>query len=110
MEVKGSEAQGRYREVRSEGSVEQRYEPTNRNWIRGVKVGRVSMRSRSPYPSSTGNVNPAVVYQKCVNLLREICGMSKRTESRAICSDPDAEVSSGYSKQAIAEGPNNREW
>lgn len=110
MEVKGSEAQGRYREVRSEGSVEQRYEPTNRNWIRGVKVGRVSMRSRSPYPSSTSNVNPAVVYQKCVHLLREVCGMSKWTGSRAICSEPGAEVSSGHSRQAIAEGPNNREW
>ena len=33
VEVKGSEAQGRHCEVRSEGSVEQRYEPTDRNWI-----------------------------------------------------------------------------
>ena len=33
MEVKDSEAQGRHREVGSEGSVEQKYEPTNRNWI-----------------------------------------------------------------------------
>lgn len=33
MEVKGREAQGRYREVMSEGSVDQKYEPTNRNWI-----------------------------------------------------------------------------
>jgi len=33
MEVKASEAQGRHREVRSEGSVEQRCEPTERNWI-----------------------------------------------------------------------------
>jgi hypothetical protein len=33
MEVKAREAQGRHREVRSEGSVDQRYEPTNRNWI-----------------------------------------------------------------------------
>jgi len=31
MEVKGSEAQGRHREVRSEGSVEQRYGPMNKN-------------------------------------------------------------------------------
>jgi len=35
MEVKGSEAQGRHREVGSEGSVEQRREPMNKNWIRG---------------------------------------------------------------------------
>ena len=33
MEVKRREAQGRHREVGSEGSVDQRYEPTNRNWI-----------------------------------------------------------------------------
>lgn len=33
MEVKDSEAQGHYCEVRSEGSVEQKYELTNRNWI-----------------------------------------------------------------------------
>jgi len=37
MEVKGSEAQGRHREVRSEGSVEQRYGPMDKNWIRGLR-------------------------------------------------------------------------
>jgi hypothetical protein len=31
MEVKGSEAQGRHREVGSEGSVEQTREPMNKN-------------------------------------------------------------------------------
>jgi len=41
MEVKASEAQGRHREVGSEGSVEQRCEPTNRNW-RGRRQGRTS--------------------------------------------------------------------
>ena len=34
MEVKGSEAQGRHRELGSEGSVEQRYGPMYKNWIR----------------------------------------------------------------------------
>lgn len=33
MEVKNREAQGRHCEVRSEGSVEQKCELTNRNWI-----------------------------------------------------------------------------
>ena len=33
MEAKGSEAQGRRREVGSEGSVEQRYGPMDKNWI-----------------------------------------------------------------------------
>ena len=41
VEVKGSEAQGRHREVGSEGSVEQRYEPTDRNWI-NRRQGRTS--------------------------------------------------------------------
>ena len=37
MEVKGSEAQGRHREVGSKGSVEQRYGPMDKNWIRGLR-------------------------------------------------------------------------
>jgi hypothetical protein len=37
MEVKGSEAQGRHREVGSEGSVEQRYGPMDKDWIRGLR-------------------------------------------------------------------------
>ena len=37
MEVKGSEAQGRHREVESEGSMEQRYGPMDKNWIRGLR-------------------------------------------------------------------------
>ena len=43
MEVKGSEAQGRHLEVGSEGSVEQRHEPTDRNWI-NRRQGRTSWR------------------------------------------------------------------
>ena len=37
MEVKGSKAQGRHREVGSEGSVEQRYGPMYKNRIRGLR-------------------------------------------------------------------------
>ena len=37
MEVKGSEAQGRHREVGSEGSVEQRYGSMDKNRIRGLR-------------------------------------------------------------------------
>jgi hypothetical protein len=37
MEVKGSEAQGRHGEVGSEGSVEQRYGPMDKNWIGGLR-------------------------------------------------------------------------
>lgn len=37
MEVKGSEAQARHREVGSEGSVEQRYGPMDKNRIGGLR-------------------------------------------------------------------------
>jgi hypothetical protein len=37
MEVKGSEVQGRRREAGSEGSVERRYGPMYKNWIRGLR-------------------------------------------------------------------------
>jgi hypothetical protein len=37
MEVKGSEAQGRHREVGSEGSVEQRHGPMDKNRIGGLR-------------------------------------------------------------------------
>lgn len=43
MEVKVSEAQGRHCEVGFEGSVEQRCEPTDRNWI-SRRQGRTSYR------------------------------------------------------------------
>jgi len=50
MEVKGSEAQGRHREVGSEGSVEQRYGPMHKNWIGGLRrrtSRQVTMKSVS---------------------------------------------------------------
>ena len=53
VEVKGSEAQGRYCEVGSEGSVEQRYEPTDRNWIRR-RDGRTSWREATKCISTKG--------------------------------------------------------
>ncbi len=37
MELKGSEGQGGHREVGSEGSVEQRYGPMDKNWIGGLR-------------------------------------------------------------------------
>ncbi len=75
MEVKASKAQGRHREVRSEGSVEQRCEATNRNGIEGAKGGRGSVRSQSPYPSRAGRVNLALVHRKTRGLPREACGV-----------------------------------
>ena len=53
VEVKGSEAQGRHREVGSEGSVEQSCEPTNRNWI-VRRQGRTSWREATKSISIKG--------------------------------------------------------
>jgi hypothetical protein len=105
MEVKASEAQGRHREVGSEGSVEQRCEPTNRNWIGGAEVGRVSVRSRSPYPSRANGVNPAVVHRKRMNLPWETCGVSgadrgpSRTEGPVMALDHTSGVSRRHSRR-----------
>jgi hypothetical protein len=107
MEVKAREAQGRHREVESEGSVYQRCEPTNSNWIRGVSVGRVCVRSRSPYPSRTNGVNPAVVHRKRMSLPRETCGVSgmdrgpNRTEGPAMVLDRTPGVSRRHSRHRV---------
>jgi len=53
MEAKASEAQGQHREVLFEGSVEQRCEPTNRNWISRRK-GRTSWREATKSISIKG--------------------------------------------------------
>ena len=53
VEVKCSEAQGRHREVGFEGSVEQRYEPTDRNWI-SRRGGWTSWREATKSLSTKG--------------------------------------------------------
>jgi len=68
-----SKAQGRHREVGSEGSAEQKREPMNKNRIWGVSAGRVASVPQSPYPSRTQNVDSAVVRGRRLNLPREIC-------------------------------------
>ena len=77
MEVKGSEAQGRHREVGSEGSVEQRYGPMYKNRIRGLRrrTSRQLTTKSVSIPLRTLVVNPAVAYQKQPSLSREIYGM-----------------------------------
>lgn len=50
MEVNGSEAQGRHREMGSEGSVEQRQDPMDKNWIG-------SMRRRTSWQMTTKSVS-----------------------------------------------------
>jgi len=53
MEVKAREAQGHHREVLSEGSVERRCEPTDRNWI-SRRQGRTSWRETAKSLSIKG--------------------------------------------------------
>jgi hypothetical protein len=117
MEEKGSKAQGRHGEVGSEGSAEQRYEPTNRNWIRGGKAGRGSVRSRSPYPSKASTVNPAVGYRKESNLPREVCGRSWEvachgnwlSAAQAALTLPQKSAAGIVGERKLTEGPNGRE-
>jgi hypothetical protein len=68
------------REAGSEGSVEQRCEPMNKNRIRGASVGRAGNWSRSPDSSRTRSVDPAVVYRKRLSLPREVCFVSPTSD------------------------------
>ena len=76
-EVKGSEPQGRHREVASGGSGEQRHEPMDKNRIRGVSVTRAGKRPRSVSPSRARSVNPAVACGQRSSLSREVCVVSR---------------------------------
>src|SRR6185295_9398989 len=73
---------GYRREAGSEGSAKQRCEPMNKNRIRGVSAGRAGNVSRSPYPSTTRSVDPAVVHRRRLSLPREICPASPQRRLR----------------------------
>src|ERR1700693_301877 len=111
MEVKGSEAQGRHREVGSEGSVEQRYGPMDKNRIRGLRR-RTSepMIAKSVSIKDAGGKSGGRV-SKAVELIagESVARLEFETEGGVIHSDPAAEVSSGRSTHASEEGPNSRE-
>ena len=66
------EAQGRNREVGSEGSVNQTGEPMNKNIIGGVTSGRAGQGQQS-LSGKIGDVNDVVVPGKCMDLPGEIC-------------------------------------
>jgi hypothetical protein len=110
MEVKGSKPQGRCREAMSGGSGEQTHEPRDTNRIKGVSAGRASVRSQSPSPSRARSVNPAVACGQRSNLSREICVVSRWSETDGGVSHRDrgAGVSRGRSRQ-VAEGPNGKQ-
>src|SRR5260370_22885275 len=98
MEVKGSEAQGRHREVGSEGSVEQRYGPMDKKWISGLRCrtsGQVIAKSVSIKDAggkSGSRVSKAV--ELITGDLLHCHGIV--TEGEAIYSDRATEVSSEH--------------
>jgi hypothetical protein len=110
MEVKGSEAQGRRREVGSEGSVEQRYGPMYKNRIRGLRrrtswqMTTKSVSIKDAGGKSGGRVSKAV--ELIAGELLPCHGFV--TEGGVIHPDPAAAVSSGRSTRASEEGPNSK--
>ena len=110
MEVKGSEAQGRHREVGSEGSVEQRYGPMYKNRIRGLRrrtswhMTTKSVSIKDAGGKSGGRVSKAVelIAGELLHRLEFV------TEGGVIHPDPAAAVSSGRSTHASEEGPNSK--
>jgi hypothetical protein len=92
------EAQGRHREVESEGSVERTCGARDTNRIRGVvQPGRAGTQQQSP-PSTIGLcfINPASMHGRYDSLPREICGVS--------CEGLRAEQSSLTTSQKSADG------
>ena len=77
-EAKGSEAQGRGREVPSESSVEQNCGPMHKNRLRGAKGGRAGKRPRSPFRSKPKSVEPAVAQRRWEDLSQEVCAGTRR--------------------------------
>ncbi len=78
IEAKGSEAQGRDREVPSESSVEQTCGLTNRNRMRGTKGGRAGVWPRSPFRSTPGSVDAVAVQGRWDDLSQEVCRATRR--------------------------------
>ena len=108
MEGKGSEAQGRHREVGSEGSVEQRDGPMYRKRIRGLRR-RTSWQTTTKSVSikDAGGKSSGRVWKAVELIAGELLhGLGFVTEGGVHHPDPAAAVSSGRSTQASEEGPN----
>ena len=87
---------GYRREAGSEGSVEQRCEPMDKNRIQGASAGRAGNESQSPYPSRARSVDPAAVHQRRLSLPREVCFVSparrlRRSRGRLTAEQKSAE-------------------
>src|SRR5258708_25289892 len=50
----------------------------NKNRMRGVSAGRAGNLPRSPYPSKTRSVDPAIAHGRRLSLPQEICPVSLR--------------------------------
>src|ERR1700724_3100516 len=101
------------REAGSEGSAKQRGEPMNKNRIRGVSAGRAGNVSRSPYPSTTRSVDPAVVHRRRLSLPREICPVSpqrrlRRPEGRLTAGQKPPEGELGQAAGRASEALHSR--
>jgi hypothetical protein len=96
---------GYRRKAGSEGSVEQRCEPMNKNRVGGANAGRAGNVSRSPYPSRARSVDPAVVHRRRLSLPREICSVSPKRRLGRSRGRPTAEQKSaeGIVGQAVGE-------
>src|SRR5437773_11883825 len=110
MEVKGSKAQGRHREVGSEGSVEQRHGPMYKNRIRGLRR-RTSwhMTTKSISIKDAGGKSGGRA-SKAVELIpgELLHCLEHATQGGPIRPDLAAAGSSGRSTHASQEGPNSK--
>jgi hypothetical protein len=109
MEVKGSEAQGRHREVGSEGSVEQRYGPMDKNWIGGLRrrTSEQLIAKSVSIKDAGGKSGGSRIESSRAYRGRSVACLGFVTERGVIHADPAAEVSSGRSTHASEEGPNS---
>src|SRR6201998_1788523 len=73
---------GYRREGGKKGRAKKGGEPMNKNRIRGASAGRAGNVSRSPYPSTARDVDPAVVHRRRLSLPREICPVSPQRRLR----------------------------
>ena len=106
---------GYRREAGSEGSVEQRCEPMDKNRIGGASAGRAGNVSRSPYPSRARSVDSAAVHGKRLSLPREICRVSplrrlRRPRGRLTAGQKSAEGIVGQDVGEASEALRSERW
>ena len=75
---------GDRREAASEGSAERQSRPDVQKPDQAAPSGRASLRSRSPYPSSVGDVDPAGVRRRTSNLPQEVSAVPAERSARAV--------------------------